>query len=80
MIFALFNSLLDTTRLWDNPYDGQIRLINGLYSNQGLLEIYCNGQWGTVCDDTFANGNTDAVVACRQLGYSSFFTLDSLDM
>ena len=44
----LCNLFLDTTRIWDNPYFGQIRLTGGNYSNQGLLEVYCNGQWGTV--------------------------------
>ena len=69
---------LDTTRIWDNPYTGQIRLTGGAYSNQGLLEVYCNGQWGTVCDDGF--GTTDASVACKQLGYSNYKSYDHLPM
>uniref|UniRef100_A0A1X7VEB2 SRCR domain-containing protein n=1 Tax=Amphimedon queenslandica TaxID=400682 RepID=A0A1X7VEB2_AMPQE len=69
------SSCVNTTRIWNNPYPGQIRLQGGNYSSYGRLEVYCNGQWGTVCDDTF--GPTDARVACRQLGYSdydSYFT------
>ena len=67
---------VDTARIWDSPYSGQIRLTGGEYSNQGLLEIYCNGQWGTVCDDSF--GATDAQVTCRQLGYNYYYTYDTL--
>ncbi len=33
----------------------------------GRLEIFINGQWGTVCDELF--GITEAHVACRQLGF-----------
>ena len=69
---------IDTTRIWNNPYVGQIRLAKGMYSNQGLLEVYCNDEWGTVCDDTF--GSTDASVVCRQLGYSSSYDYDHLSM
>ena len=47
--------------------DGAVRLRGS--SSAGRLEIYWNGVWGTVCDDFF--GQTDANVACRQLGYAS---------
>ena len=68
----------DSTRIWDDPISGQIRLSKGQYSNQGLLEIYCNGEWGTVCDDSF--DSSAAVVACKQLGYNYYYSYDSLGM
>ena len=69
---------IDSTQIWNNPYTGQSRLTGGEYSNQGLLEIYCNGQWGTVCDDTFSG--LDAFVACEQLGYNDYNDYDHLSM
>ena len=62
-------------RIWDNPYSGQIRLHGTSYTYYGRLEVYCNGQWGTVCDDTF--DSTDARVVCRQLGYSNYSSYHS---
>ncbi|VDH95487.1 Hypothetical predicted protein [Mytilus galloprovincialis] len=47
--------------------DGTIKLSGGNNREEGRLLIYHNFQWGTICDDNF--GTSDAVVACRQLGY-----------
>ena len=50
------------------PAEGSIRLVGGTDSNEGRVEIYFLGQWGTVCDSDFSF--SDAIVVCRQLGYS----------
>ena len=64
------------TRIWDSPYYGQIRLTLGSSVNQGLVEVFCAGRWGTICDDHF--GQNDADTVCRQLGYASAYRYDHL--
>ena len=60
---------LASTKIWDNPFLGMIRLQGGDYSNEGRVELYCNGQWGTICSNGF--DSTDANTLCRQLGYDT---------
>ena len=43
-----------------------VRLVGGNSSYEGRLEVYHNGQWGTVCDGGFTD--TAASVVCRSLG------------
>jgi len=49
--------------------DGDVRM--DLYSH--TLQVFYNGQWGTVCGDYFNSDDYRAV--CRMLGYRYLFMI-----
>jgi len=54
-----------------NGRNGEIRLMGkgGVDSNEGRLEIYHNGEWGTVCWDGIHTNSLGKVV-CRIKGFA----------
>ncbi|KAG2436840.1 hypothetical protein HXX76_006360 [Chlamydomonas incerta] len=48
------------------PREGMVRLVGGFTPYEGRLEMFLNGSYGSVCDDSFSAAS--ARVVCRQLG------------
>jgi deleted-in-malignant-brain-tumors protein 1 len=46
-----------------------VRLVGGTRF-EGLMELFYNGVWGTVCDDNFDTNTKGPTVTCKMLGLS----------
>ena len=51
------------------PITGILRLTGPRAPREGILEVYHDGIWGTVCGNDF--GDNEASVACYSMGYGS---------
>ena len=67
--YLLFSNSVDTNLTSPATYSGQVALFYGEWSSQGLLQVYLNDRWGTVCSEFFTQSTADA--ACQQLGYTN---------
>lgn len=53
---------------WEPAKAGSIRLTGGPDSSAGRVEIFLNGEWGTVCNSGWSMKNSEVV--CRELEHS----------
>ncbi|XP_038051390.1 uncharacterized protein LOC119724415 [Patiria miniata] len=66
MPLCLLVFLLESTSTVAQEAD-TVRLVDGNSSSEGRVEVFHDGEWGTICSDHW--GPADAKVLCRQLGY-----------
>ena len=66
--FALYFATVDVPTC-SHEEEGDVRLTSGLSSYEGRVEVCTGGEWGTIC--SYGWGRQEAVVVCRQLGFTT---------
>ncbi|XP_052811437.1 adhesion G protein-coupled receptor L3-like isoform X2 [Mya arenaria] len=61
LVFVITDYLITSSIIEDT----KVRLIDGRTTDEGRVEVYVNGRWGTICDDSF--DTNAASVVCRML-------------
>ena len=65
--------LLANKTVYNDCFDGDIRLVGGSKDNEGNVQICYNNAWGSVCDESWES--SDSNVVCRQLGFQPYGTM-----
>ncbi|XP_033760418.1 neurotrypsin-like [Pecten maximus] len=56
----------DDVFLQCNPNEGAVQLVDGTNRYNGLVQVFNNGNWKSLCNDVWTNDNLNVV--CRQFG------------
>ena len=68
--FATHTQVINTMiQLCVGCRQGSVRLVGGTNEREGRVEVCNTNIWGTVCDNSWSR--FDAIVVCRQLGFST---------
>jgi len=71
-VFPNYNNILLCIHTETEPafqYEGGVRLVNGQYSSEGILEVFLFNTWHTICTESLPPSVADTV--CTQLGYTN---------